>query len=160
MKLFMASILAALLAAACSHVVSREMRTLAGNDITARQVFQNPDAYLGKLVILGGMIASTRNAREGTYMEIVEKELDYRGMPKATDRSQGRFIVLHDGYLDRAIFSTGRYVTVAGVVMGRQVRPLGEMDYSYLMLKSRETHLVDRSEGIPVTFGIGIFHSF
>lgn len=152
--------LAVLFSAGCSHVVSREMRVLAENEGAASLVFKNPDAYRGKLVILGGLIAGSRNTREGTSLEIVEKELDYRGRPKATDRSRGRFIVLHDGYLDTAIFSSGRYVTVAGEVTGSRVRMLGEMEYSYLMIRSREIHLVDRSAGIPVTFGVGIFHSF
>lgn len=144
----------------CAHVVSDDLRNQANEGIPVASLFEHPDDFKGEIVILGGMIASSRNTNEGTYLEVVEKELDYQGRPELTDKTHGRFIVLHEGFLDTAIYSTGRYMTVAGEVIGTRIQPLGEINYSYLFMKSRELHLVQPGERIPVHFGIGIFHSF
>ncbi len=93
-------------------------------------------------------------------IEVVEKELDYHGRPKYSDETYGRCIVLHDGFLNTAIFSTGRYITVAGEVIGNKIQPLGKINYSCLFIKSRELYLVQPGERFPVNFGIGIQQLF
>jgi outer membrane lipoprotein len=144
----------------CAHAVSKEYRDMADMEISPSLLLKDPDAYRGKIVILGGMIVSSVNKQEGTYVEVVEKPLDFRGIPKLTDITHGRFIVFHEEYLDTAVFSKGRYVTVAGEVIGKQIQPLGEIDYSYLLIKSKELHLLKPGEGIPIFFSIGIRHTF
>ncbi len=140
--------------------MSDELRSEAAPGITVDLLFLNPEEHIGKTVIMGGNIVKSTNSQEGTYIEVVEKALDFRGRPKHTDRSQGRFIIFHEGFLDSVIFSEDRNVTVAGEVLGKTVRPLGEIDYSYLLIKSREIHLVKPGERFPVQFGIGIGHTF
>jgi outer membrane lipoprotein len=144
----------------CAHVVSDDLRNQVNTGTPVASLFKAPDDYKGEIVVLGGTIAGSRNTNEGTYIEIVEKELDYQGIPTYSDKTHGRFIVLHDDFLDTAIFSTGRYITVAGEVVGKKIQPLGEINYSYLFIKSRELHLVQPVERFPVHFGIGIWHTF
>jgi outer membrane lipoprotein len=143
----------------CAHIVDKELRRMA-EPIPPSLLLKDPDAYKGRFVILGGVIVSSINTKEGTYIEVVEKPLDYRGRPEYTDLSRGRFLILHQGYLDTAIFSKGREVTVAGVVMGKRVRPLGEIDYPYLFIRSKELYLIRPRFGIPFRFGIEIWKSF
>jgi outer membrane lipoprotein len=153
-------ILLILFISGCAHVVSQELRDRAEKEITPIDLMKNPDAYKGKFVILGGVIASSINMKEGTYIEVVQKPLDYRGRPEDTDISLGRFIILHEGYLDTAIYSQGREVTVAGEVMGKMIRPLGQIQYQYLLIKSKELYLFEPRYGVPIRFGIGIWHTF
>ncbi len=143
----------------CAHVISKDLRIIAQKDIPISDVMKNPDAYIGNIIIIGGVIASSINTAEGTYIEVVQKPLDYRGIPKYTDISYGRFIVLYEGYLDTAIYSAGREVTVAGEVMGKRIRRLGEMQYPYLLLRSKELHLF-KYRPLPIKFEIGIWHTF
>lgn len=42
----------------CGHVVSKELRETADKDLTTAALFKDPDAYKGKIVMLGGIIAS------------------------------------------------------------------------------------------------------
>jgi hypothetical protein len=49
--------------------------------------FADPEAYSGKTVILGDVISSSRNAQDGTYIKVLQKPLDYRGIPEDTDVS-------------------------------------------------------------------------
>ena len=144
----------------CAHVVSEELRKEASADISMSVLFKDPDSYIGEIVILGGNIVSSINTENETYIEMIEKPLNSRGRPEYTDISRGRFIIIYEGFLDTAIFSKGRYVTVAGEVMGKEIRPLDEIDYTYLVIKSRELHLLQPGSQFPIQFGIGIWHTF
>jgi outer membrane lipoprotein len=144
----------------CAHVISKELREKADKELSFTALLKNPDNYVGKFVILGGIIASTTNTEEGTYIEVVQKPLNFQGRPEDTDVSGGRFLVLCKGYLDSAIYSQGTEVTVAGEVIGKRVRPLGEIQYTYPLIKSSEIHLFIQRSGMPIRFGIGIFKVF
>ncbi|MDI6890948.1 MAG: Slp family lipoprotein [Thermodesulfovibrionales bacterium] len=144
----------------CAHVVSKEIRETVDKELTTPALFKDPDAYKGRVVILGGVIVSSTNTEEGTYIEVLQKPLDYRGRPEDTDISYGRFIIFFEGYLDTAVYSQGREMTVAGEVIGKKVCPLGEIQYPYLLIKSKELHLFKPRYGIPIRFGIGIWKAF
>jgi outer membrane lipoprotein len=144
----------------CAHVISQELREKADRKVTPEILFHDPAAYKGKLVILGGNIVGARNTEEGTYVEVLQKPLDYRGRPQETDISCGRFIIFHEKYLDAAIYSSGKEITAAGTVVGITVRPLDEIQYPYLLIKAHELHLFDPRDYFPIGFSIGIFSSF
>ncbi len=160
MKKLFFLLLPLLFLSSCAHVVSPGLREQADKEITAQALFSNPDAYRGKLVILGGTIARATNTEKGTYIEVVQKPLDYRGMPKDTDATYGRFLILYNGYLDAAIYSRGREVTVAGEVLGKTVRPLDEIQYTYPLIKSRELYLLEPGRTLPIWLGIGVGATF
>lgn len=144
----------------CAHVISPQVRGEVDPEVALEAVFTDPKAYEGKMVMLAGVIVSAENTEAGTYIEVVQKPMDFRGRPKKSDLSYGRFFVIYEGYLDITIYSPGRGVTVAGKVMGKKVKQIGEMEYSYLVLKSKELQLVTSQGGYPVFFSIGIFHTF
>lgn len=144
----------------CAHVVSQDMRDRAEKGEITGMLFQNPDEFKGKIVILGGFIVSTWTKEEGSYIEVVENPLDSLGRPADRDMSFGRFLVFVEGLIDTAIYSSGREITVAGEVLGSKVLPLGETEYSYPVLKGNELHLIKPREEFPVHFGIGIWKSF
>ena len=141
---------------ACAHVISEEVRLEADPEIAVPDLFKNPEAYRGKTVILGGNVIRSRNTPEGTYVEVLQKPLDSRGRPEDSDFSYGRFIVLSPAYLDNAVFSSGREVTVAGEVIGKKILPLDDIQYPYTLLKSREIHLSEQARGMPFSVGIGV----
>lgn len=146
---------------ACAHLVSKEIRYQSDESIDHSLLFTNPDDYKGKIVILGGIIASSKNTQEGTYIEVVQQPLDYRGRPIPSDKPLGRFIVLHEGFLDTAIYSRKEIITVAGEVIGKTVHPVGEINYSFLLIKSKELHLLKPGyKDFSVHIGIGIWHRF
>jgi outer membrane lipoprotein len=110
--------------------------------LTFREVFQNPNAYQGKTVIWGGDIVQTINQKDGkTLIEIFQKPLGWRGEPKDTPASEGRFLVIADKYLDPYLFRRARKITVAGEILGEKTRTLGEMDYRYPLLAGNQIYL-------------------
>ncbi|MEW6570667.1 MAG: Slp family lipoprotein [Nitrospirota bacterium] len=144
----------------CAHVISEEMRAKIDKEFYAADLFKDPDAHKGKLVMLGGVIISAKNTEEGVYLEVLQTPLDFRGIPRDIDSSYGRFIVFFEGYLDTAVYSRGRKITVAGEVIGKKIRPLDEIEYTYPLLKSRELHLLRPGLSIPIGIGIGIVGTF
>ena len=148
--------------AGCAHVVSQELRDMVDKELAPAALFKNPDVHKGKIVMLGGMIASSKNAEEGTYIEVVEKPLDASGEPRNTDISHGRFLIFYDGFLDTAIYSKGREVTVVGEVLGKKIQPLGDTQYPFPLIKSKKLYLFEKrtNRRIPIHFGIGILHAF
>ena len=127
--------------AGCAHVISTEVRNQVDEGITFRQVFQSPDAYKGKVVVWGGTIINTTHQKEGTLVEVLQKPLDIEEQPEDVDRSEGRFLVFHEGFLDDAVYAKGRRITVAGEVIGSRKMPLGEIEYTYPVVTIRELHL-------------------
>lgn len=130
-----------ILALGCASIVPREIRRGADRSLSFRELRANPDLYLGRKVLLGGEILETRNLKDQTEIEILQKPLGRRDMPVDTDESEGRFIVFRPGYLDPAIYRSGRYVTVVGEVLGDKALRIGEAEYRAPVLFSRFLHL-------------------
>ena len=125
----------------CMHPISKPIRKEIEKDISFEQLRKDPDAFIGKIVLLGGEIIKTQNKKDGTELEILQKRLDIWSRPRDEDRTGGRFIVIVSDFLDPVIYHEGRKITVAGEVIGKTVRKLGEVDYQYPVLKAKEVHL-------------------
>ena len=130
-----------LLAAGCRPKIAKDLKAKIDTRIQFKQVIQNPELFLGKTVLWGGVIIHTKNTKEGTLIEILQKPTDSQSRPKAVDISEGRFLALYDGYLDSAIYAQGREVTIAGVIEGKKVLQLGEIEYTYPLVSVKDIHL-------------------
>jgi outer membrane lipoprotein len=131
----------ALITSGCVHAISKDLRAQSDPSIRVNQVQANPEAYWEKMVVWGGVIVEAKNLKEGTLIEIVQKPVDWEGRPYEVDQSDGRFFALYTGYLDSAIYSQGREVTVAGVLKEVREKPLGEINYSYPVVHVSQLHL-------------------
>jgi outer membrane lipoprotein len=128
--------------AGCSYPISQNLRAQANLPPTFQEVFQNPEAYKGKIVIWGGEIIQTMNQKDKTTLiEVLQKPLDWREEPKGNEPSGGRFLILVENFLDPYIYRQGREITVAGEILGERVRPLGETEYRYPSLLSKQIYL-------------------
>lgn len=111
---------AVLLLQGCSYAISPDIAHIADRTLTLARLQADPPAYRDKTVILGGTITRTKTGRNGTYVEVQEKELDYWGRPRRTDRTAGRFLLFQQRHLDVMVFAPGREITAAGVVTGAE----------------------------------------
>ncbi len=84
--------------AACAPAISKQYREQADQSLSFPVLAADPDAYKGKTVILGGVIAQTTTRTGETELEIVQKPLDSANMPETTDKSEGRFLVIVDRF--------------------------------------------------------------
>ncbi len=131
-----------LLVSGCAHVISKDIRANSDLSLTLRQVLENPDEFKGKSVVWGGEIIEVVNQEDGaTEIEIFQRPLDFRGEPNQTAASEGRFLVRADEFLDPYVYWRGRKFTVAGEITGEEMRKLGEMEYLYPLLRSKQIYL-------------------
>jgi outer membrane lipoprotein len=126
---------------ACAYPISRELREEARPDLTFSMVLKNPDAYIGSVVIWGGRIIEVHNHPGKTDVLVLETALEFGEKPEPAEYSRGRFIAQVSGFLDPAIYSPGRMITMAGEVTGKETKPLGDLKYTYPVIKGRQIHL-------------------
>ncbi len=151
---------AALWAAGCAPPFSRQALDQVDRSITFGELQRDPARYEGKWVMLAGLIVSTKNTKEGTFIEVLEKPMSRRGEPLETDATEGRFIIASDQFLDSAVYHLGRMITVVGVVAGQKVQPLDEIEYRYPVVTAKELRMWEPGAGPQFTFGVGIYHGF
>lgn len=150
MKRLLWPVLIGLMAAAaggCS-VISRQMMAEARTDVLFPQLLQHTDRYKGQAVVLGGHVIEVRNQARRTVMVILQSPLGFGQEPLSPDRSQGRFMLQHEGFLDPEVFAKGRRLTVAGRVLGQTRETIDQEPYDYPTLEALEIHLWERSEDI------------
>jgi len=129
--------------ASCAPL-SKEVMRQVDETLTYEVVRQDPDRFVGKTVLWGGVIIETANRKDETLIKVRATELDLEKRPKNLDRSAGRFIVRYAGFLDPAIYREGREVTVGGEVTGKEILPLGGTQYTYPVLLAKEIHLWEK----------------
>ncbi|MCW8829726.1 MAG: Slp family lipoprotein [Gammaproteobacteria bacterium] len=138
----LASVLTLLLLLAGCSSVPEQVRTAPSDAPDLTQVRLAPaEAYLGAEVRWGGTINRVDNRQDMTLVEIVARELYRDGEPKQVDTSPGRFIAHINGFLDPAIYASGRRLTVVGRISDSLERELDQMRYRYPVVKVREYHL-------------------
>lgn len=136
-----AALIVAVLLTGCAPATLREISKETTPGITVMQVASEPAPFIGKKVLWGGIIVSSENLPKKTKIHIVEVPLTRIMRPGGPDRSRGRFIIEHEGFLDTTIYAMGREITVAGEIVGTRKGKIGEMDYTFPILKGTKLHL-------------------
>lgn len=154
-SIFLAFLTAAVVA--CAPPFPKELMQRVDRDVSFKDLREEPERFAGSLVMLGGQIVSLRNTGEGTYLEILQRRLDSAGRPIATDETGGRFIAFTTQFLDAAIYSSGRQITVIGEVAGVRIQPLGEVQYRYPYIITKAIHLWEPYVGPRFHIGIGVW---
>lgn len=146
-KLFIAGLAGLFLLCGCTHIISEKSLELADPGITFGKLRENPDAYRGKFVILGGSVAEVRKGGDGVQLEVVQFPLDSTEMPEMTSESGGRFMVSLPREHASVLFRPGMVVTMAGEVAGGMTRPLKGADYVLPVIVVKEIHIIVQSAG-------------
>ena len=133
-----------LLAQGCTYAVSPAVRRAADASIPFEKLQADPAAFAGKLLILGGTIAEVAGVKQGTVIEIIQRDLDYWGRPERTEQTAGRFYILHPKQLDPMVYAPGRTVTVAGEVQMPGSQTLDSRRDDHPVLVPRELKLWER----------------
>ncbi|HHT9110566.1 MAG TPA: Slp family lipoprotein [Candidatus Brocadiaceae bacterium] len=123
------------------HVIPKQVREHANPSITFQELMKDPEKFKGQTVILSGVIIETTNTKEGTLIKVLQRPAGFRGQPKDTDETGGRFLALADQYLDPKVYAKDREVTIAGEVQGKRVLQTGEIEYTYPLIHIKEIYI-------------------
>ncbi len=157
-KGFLLVLAAAFSISSCAPVISSEVRNLADDNLTFQQIIQNPEAYRGKVVIIGGRILRAYVEEGTTWLEVLQQPLGWQDRPESSDVSYGRFLVYFSEYRDPEVFKKNDRVTVAGEVRDARAGRIDSIEYRYPVIVPRELHTWQPGEnGAPrFNFGIGV----
>ncbi|MBN2299007.1 MAG: Slp family lipoprotein [Deltaproteobacteria bacterium] len=140
-RLILFSLCAACMVAGCAPVISREMHLAADSQVSISEIIEHPDSFKGSTVIWAGIIIETKNLSGHTIIEVLHRPADYQDRPRTVDVSEGRFLARKQGFLDPAVYSPGREVTIAGTVEGIMTSAIGEYEYTYPVITVKEIYL-------------------
>ncbi len=141
-----------LLLGACASNVPEPIREDTSTAVQLAEARQAPETFRGSEVRWGGTIASVRNERDATAIEIVSRRLDSEGRPYDEGRSDGRFIARVAGFLDPALYETGREITVRGRLAGAREESIGEYRYQYPVVAAEHIYLWPRRSPPPAAY--------
>jgi outer membrane lipoprotein len=131
---------------ACSPVLNRDLMNRGIREVPFSGLRETPDAYEGKLFILGGLIVESRFTGTGSQIEALAVPVDSLGYLESSERSQGRFLAVNprsQGLLDPLVYRRGREVTIAGTFIEARKGKIDEMDYVYPVFEIKQIYLWD-----------------
>ncbi len=105
------------------------------------QVLENPASFQGEKVRWGGVILSVENEAKETWVQILEKPLSRKGRPKQSAQPRGRFLMHTTIFLDPAIYSQGKEITVVGTLRGTAERTVGKRKIQLPVVKAESWRL-------------------
>lgn len=129
-----------LLLPACASVFPKEVRK-AAVEADFQELRNNTQSYVGKTAILGGYILKTENLADHSVILVLQTPLAYGYEPKSRDLSEGRFMVINEGFLDPEIYEEWRAITVAGEILGKENVLVGNYSYPMLKISARNIRL-------------------
>jgi outer membrane lipoprotein len=144
-------ILASMVTVSCS-VISHQVRSEADPPVPFQTLIRDVHKFLGHTVILGGYVLETKNLESETILKVLQTPLRFGEDPDLKRRSQGRFMVYHNGFLDPEVYSKGQVITVAGRVIGTAVEKIGDEQIQYLKIENREIYLWSNYTDKPLYF--------
>jgi outer membrane lipoprotein len=136
----------------CTHPISKNVRTSLDPGVSVSGLFESPDAYIGKRVMLGGNIVQTRNSPDQSEIEVVQKSIDSYGNLDRGDATLGRFIFRRRGYLESEVYEKGRDVIGAGVIVGSKSGKIGDRDYLFPVIEPEELNLLKKYQNAPYPY--------
>lgn len=140
LKMVCSLILTTLFIVSCS-VISRPVNNESISPVHFKTLLLEADKHIGDTVIMGGYILKTKNSVEESTIVILQSPLGFGHEPKTKDHTEGRFIVVHKGFLEPEVYSKDRKITVAGVVVGSVTMKIDGFPYPHLKIRSREIFL-------------------
>jgi len=139
-----------LLLTACAHPITKETRAQIDPKTTFAMVSENPTAFLGQHLLVGGVVVAVESSEQGSLLEVMQWQLNRWGEPSYLDDTGHRFLVKTPKTLDPMIYEPGVLITLSGVVFGQETQGLGENGFDYPVLNMTEIHLWES----PFRYGI------
>jgi outer membrane lipoprotein len=138
--------------------VPPELATQVDPGIKFVDLQESPANYIGRVVMLGGIILEAKRTENETEIEILELPVGPDGpLTENRLRSAGRFIAVHSAFVDPETIPSGTPVSIIGVVKGSTTKPLDESEYTYPILEAK--HIVNWNMVVAQRAGDPVFLS-
>ena len=128
----------------CAPVLQRGLMEQGIREASLSHLREAPDAYKGKLFILGGVIVETRFIANGSQIEALFVPVNTYGYLRDAEHAGGRFLAFYPktkGLLDPLIYKKGREITLAGEFIELRPGKIDELEYTYPVFEIRQIYL-------------------
>lgn len=142
-----------LLGGCASYVPEAIRKAPPGPTATVQEVRADPERFVGTQVRWGGTIAQVQNRKDGTWIQVVARDLANDGRPRADDRSMGRFVATFDRFLDPMVYSQGRSITVVGTLGEVATISIGDYPYRFPVVKVQQHYLWEPLREVERIYG-------
>ncbi|MBX3237869.1 MAG: Slp family lipoprotein [Nitrospiraceae bacterium] len=142
-RLFSACCLLSFLGGAgcAAPVIPASLEPHIDRSIAFGQVLESPDTYRGRMVVWAGEVLRAKALQSGTELEVLQlPATDEEAPVLQRTESKGRFLAIHNAFLDPATLKDGARVTIVGEVTGATMGKLDEADYRYPTVEVKHLH--------------------
>ncbi len=146
----------------CASGISKQTRSQVTFSDSFKVLQADPDKYAGETVLLGGKILETLATSDSSEITVLEMSLSQQGQPVDGAKSEGRYLVRSNQFLDPAIYKKDTLLTVVGKISGKEDRKIGDFDYIYPIVEEIEIKLwpPEYRAAPRFHFGFGIGKTF
>lgn len=134
----------------CASGVPESIRHPSTTPVEVSQVQADPGRHLGQRVRWGGTILAVNNREGSTEIAILARPLGRDGAPVSGAAGKGRFLAEIAGFVDPAEYPRERELTLTGVIIGLETRPVGDYPYAYPVVRADSHHLWPERSPHPV----------
>lgn len=100
----------------------------------------NAAGYEGQTIVTGGYVLEVENQVGQTRILAVQVPISSGQRPKSKDLSEGRLVLIYNGFIDPEVYEKDRGITVRGEVLGGAADD-PEIPYPYLRIQVQEIYL-------------------
>lgn len=130
-----------------------ELQSMEVEPVTLAQAREDPQGYMGRLVRWGGTILAIENEPRETWLQVLAKPLDRTGRPQEDAPPEGRFLVQTQEFLDPAIYTQGREITVLGTLAELKERTVGKRTIQIPVIQAKQWLLWPKRKSVePVIY--------
>jgi outer membrane lipoprotein len=140
------ALIAIVLLSACASRMPAELSSVTASSLRLADVKRDVDEYENERVLWGGTIIVVENDEDETRIQILEKPLSGNAKPKEYSDSEGRFLMRTTEFLDPAIYTQGRKISVAGTIKGEIERQVGNRAVTMPILNAESHYLWPETE--------------
>jgi outer membrane lipoprotein len=133
-------VLPLLLLAACASGPTFDTSQV-DRSLTPAVVSIQPQYATGRLVLWGGIILGVSNLAHSTLVEMQAYPLGYGEKPQPDEAPLGRFLLEQSGFLEPAVYTGGRLLTVTGTITRIDTGKVGDAKQIYPVVEAKQLHL-------------------
>jgi outer membrane lipoprotein len=109
--------------------------------LTPAVVSAEPQHATGRQVLWGGIILEVTNLAHSTLVEMQAYPLGYRDKPRPDEAPLGRFLLEQGGFLEPAVYTKGRLLTVAATITRIDTGNAGESGQTCPVVEAKHLYL-------------------
>ena len=133
LSLFVTLLCLLFFASGCSryHVIPEHLEGQVNQQLSFKQIQENPDGYKGEMVAVGGEVLSVDRKQDRTRIEVLQLPLTDDLIPvDRRTKTQGRFVAVSRGRdpLDPAVLEQGTAISLVGEVLGSEMIQVGQYE--------------------------------